>query len=176
MKEKREWQNNAFWVDINKKNSIEAILMVTTTEGKKIKQQLVVNEKDKTGQPNTDFIEILEVVTPERIDENTKKRTVRKTREKEIEKEKRRSKEQAKELSDLFNLKIKTLEVDVIKESDNRDLKSKLRRAKTAVEMQAYANIIVMEHLGYITKPKTAPKKKATVKKTPKSKASTKKN
>ena len=43
------------------------------------------------------------------------------------------------------NYKLQTFEIPQVKESTNRTLKSKIRKAKNAIEMQAYATILLME-------------------------------
>jgi len=149
---KREWFDNAFWHDIDRKNKAQAILRIIDENGRKITQELTVNKIDYEGNENPDFIELLDQVGEEKITKNTLARKEQKDREKNIEIEKQKAKEQARELERLFDAKIKTLEIDQIKTSQNRDLKSKLRRAKNNIELQVYAQLIVMEELGYAVK------------------------
>jgi hypothetical protein len=40
------------------------------------------------------------------------------------------------------------LEIDEIKNTKNKDLKSKMRRSKNIVELNIYAQLIMMEELG----------------------------
>jgi len=149
---KREWFDNAFWHDIDRKNKAQAILRIIDENGRKITQELTVNKIDYEGNENPDFIELLDQVGEEKITKNTLARKEQKDREKNIETEKEKAKEQARELERLFDAKIKTLEIDQIKSSQNRELKSKLRRAKNNIELQVYAQLIVMEELGYAVK------------------------
>lgn len=153
MKEvERTWLDNAFWLEPNRKNKIRAILRIIDENGRKITQELTVAKTDNDGNSNPDFLELLEQVGEEKVNENTIERKTRKEREKNIEEEKKKAKEQARELERLFDAKIKTLEIDQIKSSKNRELKSKLRRAKNNIELQVYAQLIVMEELGYAVK------------------------
>ena len=53
----------------------------------------------------------------------------------------------SKKLEALFEYKLETFEIPDIKESKNRALKSKLRRAKSIPEVNLYAILIVQEAL-----------------------------
>ena len=57
------------------------------------------------------------------------------------------SKIKAKKLEQLFNYKLKTFEVEEIKLSQNRELKSKLRRAKSIPEVNLWAIKIMDDYL-----------------------------
>lgn len=144
---KREWLDNAFWHDENK-DKAEAILVITDDKGRQIDQVLTVRKLDPLGNINPDFEELLESVSEEKIDANTKERAETKARDAELEDQQRKSEERARELEKLFDAKIKTLEVSQIKNTKNKTLKSKLRRSKNVVEMQTYAVLIMMEELG----------------------------
>lgn len=47
----------------------------------------------------------------------------------------------------LFSLKLESFEIEEVKNSTNRQLKSKIRKAKTLTEVQAFTTIIIMEEL-----------------------------
>ena len=51
----------------------------------------------------------------------------------------------------LFQIKLETFEIEEVKNSKNRKLKSKIRRAKNPSEVYAYAAAIVMESLNEST-------------------------
>jgi hypothetical protein len=55
--------------------------------------------------------------------------------------------EKAKELQILFEAKIQAFEIEQIKNSTNRLLKSKLRKAQNLIEVNIYSMMIVMEEL-----------------------------
>ena len=80
----------------------------------------------------------MDALTPEHIDENTKQRIARKFEEQKKQKELKESKEKAKKMEQLFNYKLETFEVEEIKLSRNRELKSKLRRAKSIPEVNLW--------------------------------------
>lgn len=143
----RTWQDNAFWHS-GEKDKAEAILTITDEEGREIQQVLTVRKYDALGNENPDFQELIEAVSSEKIDQNTAERHERKEKERQVEEQRRKSEEQAKELEKLFDAKIKTLEIEQIKNTKNKTLKSKLRRSKNIIEMQLYAQLIMMEELG----------------------------
>jgi hypothetical protein len=68
--------------------------------------------------------------------------------EREEESQRQRSEEQARDLERLFDAKIKILEIDVIAKTTNKELKSKMRRSKNIVELNMYAQLIMMEEYG----------------------------
>lgn len=143
----RQWQTNAFWHN-SQKDTAEAILLITDDAGREISQVLTVRKLDSNGNENPDFIELLEQVGVEVIDANTEERAGNKAREKEEESQRRKAEEQAKELEKLFDSKIKILEIEQIANTKNKELKSKLRRSKNVIELNLYAQLIMMEELG----------------------------
>lgn len=143
----RKWMDNAFWHN-EEKEMAEAILVITDDNNREITQVVTVRKFDINGDLNTDFEELMAEVGEEKIDENTKERHERKSKEKEIEEQRKKAEEQARELEKLFDAKIKILEIDAIKNTSNKSLKSKLRRSKNQVELNLYAQLIMMEELG----------------------------
>jgi len=139
--------DNAFWHN-EEKEMAEAILVITDDNNREITQVVTVRKFDINGDLNTDFQELMAEVGEEKIDENTKERQERKSKEKEIEEQRKKAEEQARELEKLFDAKIKILEIDAIKNTSNKSLKSKLRRSKNQVELNLYAQLIMMEELG----------------------------
>jgi len=139
--------DNAFWHN-EEKEMAEAILVITDDNSREITQVVTVRKFDINGDLNTDFQELMAEVGEEKIDENTKERQERKSKEKEIEEQRKKAEEQARELEKLFDAKIKILEIDAIKNTSNKSLKSKLRRSKNQVELNLYAQLIMMEELG----------------------------
>ena len=143
----RKWLDNAFWHN-EEKEMAEAILSITDENGREITQVVTVRKFDVNGNLNPDFHELMEEVGEEKIDENTAERIERKSKEKEVAEQRRKAEDQAKELELLFDAKIKILEIDAIKNTSNKLLKSKLRRSKNQVELNMYAQLIMMEELG----------------------------
>lgn len=143
----RKWLDNAFWHN-DEKEVAEAILVITDDEGRNINQVVTVRKFDQNGNINPDWDELMSDVSVEQIDKNTAERKERKEKEAEIHTQRKKAEEQARELEKLFDAKIKVLEIDQIKNTENKELKSKLRRAKNVVEMNLYAQLIMMEELG----------------------------
>jgi hypothetical protein len=142
----RTWAEDSFWESYDQ-NRITSILTITDDEGKITKQQLTVSRFNPDGSDNPDFQEILEQLSEEKISENTTKRNERKVAERERQEQKRREDEKARELQKLFEAKIAAFEIEDIKNSKNRILKAKLRKAKNQVEVNIYSMMIVMEEL-----------------------------
>jgi len=93
---------------------------------------------------NPDLIEINEKFTTEQIEENTKQKI------KEISNQKIKQKEIAeahalrKQQEELFAAKLRIFEIDTIKTSTNRVLKSKIRKSKSDVEAMAWAVALML--------------------------------
>lgn len=142
----REWEKNAFWE--NPENKIlKAILTITNDVGVKTTQQVTVAEKAFNGDENPDFKEIMEQVGLEIIDKNTKERADRRDLQMSMEKKRRDDAQKAKDLEQLFESKLKAFEIEEVKKSNNRALKTKLRRAKSKIEVNIYTMMIVMEEM-----------------------------
>ena len=142
----REWASDSFWESYDQ-NRITSVLMITDDEGRVTKQQLTVNRYNPDGTDNPDFQEIITQLTEEKITENTQKRNNRKIAEREAQEQKRLEREKAAELQKLFETKIQAFEIEDIKNSKNRVLKAKLRKARNLVEVNIYSMMIVMEEL-----------------------------
>jgi hypothetical protein len=143
----RKWLDNSFWHN-EEKEVAEAILSITDSEGREITQVLTVRKFDAEGNVNPDWEELMEQVGEEKIDENTEERRIRKSKEKEVEEQERKANQKARDLEELFDAKIKILEIEEIKNTENKKLKSKLRRSKSILEMNVYAQLIMMEEIG----------------------------
>ena len=142
----RTWADDSFWESYDQ-NRITSILTITNDEGKITKQQLTVSRFNPDGSDNPDFQEILDQLGEEKVTENTTKRNEKKVAQREAEEQKRREEQKARELQKLFDAKISAFEIEDIKNSKNRVLKAKLRKAKNQVEVNIYSMMIVMEEM-----------------------------
>ena len=142
----REWASDSFWESYDQ-NRITTVLMITDDEGRVTKQQLTVNRYNPDGTNNPDFKEIIDQLTEEKITQNTQKRTEKRAAEREAKEQQRLEREKAAELQKLFEEKIQAFEIEDIKNSKNRVLKAKLRKAKNLIEVNIYSMMIVMEEL-----------------------------
>ena len=147
----KEW-HHAFW-HTDQKDVAEAILLIKDDAGREISQCLTVKKLDESGEQNQDFIDLLNALGEETIDANTKERTERKEQTKEQDLVRKKAEDQARELEKLFDAKIKILDIECISTTKNKTLKSKLRRSKNIVELNMYAQLIMMEAngIGFVT-------------------------
>ena len=135
----RIWIKDAFWENPNK--NILNCISEQEEGNKKIRQVHKLVEADPL------FKECEDALTPEHIDKNTKERVARKFEEQKKRQELKESKEKAKKMEQLFNYKLETFEVEEVKLSRNRELKSKLRRAKSIPEVNLWALKILDDYL-----------------------------
>ena len=138
--------DNAFW-ETDEKQMLNCILEMEDDVGRVTRQVMKLRKTDDEGNENPDFIEVVDQLGEELITTNTNERNVRKKREAEEDKQRQLEHAKARKLEQLFNYKLEAFEIDDIKNSKNRQLKSKLRRAKNRVEVDLYAIMIVMEEM-----------------------------
>ena len=139
----RKWLDNAFW-ETPRKELLNAIS--ETVEGnKEVRQVHKLPKLNDDGTPNELFLEVVEYLGEDKIDESSQKRLEKKQSEADLEKQKKLDHERAKKLEILFEYKLETFEIDEIKLSKNRLLKSRLRRSKSIPELNLYAMMIVKE-------------------------------
>jgi hypothetical protein len=126
---------------------LNCILEIEDDVGRVTRQVMKLRKVDAEGNPNPDYEEVVEALGDELITANTEERNARSKRESEENKQRELEHAKARKLERLFNYKLEAFEIDDIKNSKNRQLKSKLRRAKNRVEVDLYAIMIVMEEL-----------------------------
>ena len=142
----RTWDKKSFWESYDQ-NRITTILTIVDENENSTTQQLTVNKFDVDGNENPDFKEVLDAITFEAITANTNERNEKKIVERAEAEQARLERARAKDLQQLFEAKISAFEIDAIKNSTNRVLKSKLRKAQNVVEVNVYCMMIVMEVL-----------------------------
>lgn len=142
----RKWLDNAFW-ETEEKNQLNCILEIVDDEGRDIRQVMKLNRTERDGSPNEMFDEVVATLGEERIDEETQQRVERKKAEAEEHKQRELEHQKARKLEKLFNYKLEAFEVEEIKNSKNRKLKGKLRRAKSRIEVDLYSIMILQEQL-----------------------------
>ncbi len=145
----KEWKH-PFW-ETAAKDRITCRLNITHDDKSFSTSVARVSKYDQDGKVTRDYNEIIEQNTIEAIDKFTEERLKRHNQERESNINREKEKHEAKRLEDLFNLKLQTFEIPEIKESSNRKLKSKIRKAKNLVEMNAYATILLMENMSAAT-------------------------
>ena len=132
----RNWDKDAFWETPRK--AVLNCISEREDGNKKIRQVHKLTESDPL------FKQCVDALGEEHIDENTKRRVNLKF---EKQKEEKEAKEKAKKMEQLFNYKLEPFEVEEIKLSRNRELKSKLRRAKSIPEVNLWALKILDDYL-----------------------------
>lgn len=140
---KKEWKN-PFW-ETAAKDRLTVRLNITHDDGSFSTSVARVSKYDENGNITSDFHEVLKQNKIAEIDKFTEDRLERHKQEREAKIKKQQERSEAKRLEELFNAKLATFEIPEIKESQNRKLKSKIRKARNSVEMQAYATILLME-------------------------------
>lgn len=142
----RTWIDNAFWNTADK-TSVSAIAESQSKDGKVTREVLTVSKIGPDGSENPDFIDLVNSLTEEKIDANTTERDERKARETLSHQQRQEEKIRARALEMLFDAKLKAFEIEDVKNCTDRVLKSKLRKAKNIIEVNAYATIIIMEQM-----------------------------
>ena len=100
---------------------------------------------ESEGKSNINYDEILEIFGSEELDRLTEEHKVEKERQEKIQKERAEADVARKKQQILFNMKLEAFEVEEIKQSENRELKKRLRKAKTPIEVQAFATLLIQD-------------------------------
>lgn len=143
---RKQWMDNAFW-ETEEKKELNCILELEDDVGRVTRQQMLLHRVDKDGTENELFNEVVDSLGEENIDKSTEDRVVRKKAEAEEENIREEEHNKARKLEKLFNYKIEAFEVEEIKNSKNRKLKAKLRRAKSKIEVDLYSIMILQDQL-----------------------------
>lgn len=106
-----------------------------------------------TDQGNPDWKEIMETFGQKILDENTQVYLRNINRKRDIERQKQKEREEVLKNEMLFNAKLEAFSMEEIKTSKNTELKSKIRKAKSMMEIQAYSSALVAMELMKNEKP-----------------------
>jgi hypothetical protein len=142
----KRWMDNAFWEN-DDKSQLNCILEMEDDVGRMTRQVMLLNRTDKEGNANPDFDEVVDALGEDVIDKETEDRVERKKAEKEEHVQRDKEHAKARKLEKLFNYKLEAFEVEEIKNSTNRKLKAKLRRAKSRIEVDMWSIMILQESL-----------------------------
>lgn len=104
-----------------------------------------------TKEGNPDWAEIMSSFTQEEIDANTTN-IIKNDQEKRLEQEnknKQRREEQKQTMKNeaLFAAKLEAFEIEQVKNSKDRKLKTAIRKAQNIIEVSAYTTILLMNEL-----------------------------
>ena len=100
-----------------------------------------------TDEGNPDWYEIIDGIGADTIDGNTTKQ-----KESVLERDKNRVEQQKLDLDRMkkeavFNAKADAFDMDIVRDSSDKDLKSKIRKAKSILEVTVYTTILVQKEL-----------------------------
>lgn len=94
--------------------------------------------------PNPDWTEIMETFGVEQLDSNAEQSLVEHFKRKQIRSERKAIEDERLMREALFNVKAEIFDMETVKNSSNRELKNKIRRATTINEAQIYAAVLHM--------------------------------
>jgi len=140
---KKEWKH-PFWENYQK-DRITAKMVINHTDGKTSSSTATVSKYTRDGKLTEDYEAIIAQNGVEKIDRNTKEREDRHRQRADNDKRKRKERDQAHKLEHLFNAKLEVFEIESIKNSSNRKLKSRIRKARNIFEMQAFLTMLIQE-------------------------------
>jgi len=111
-------------------------------------QECIINAgAPETGYVNADYDAIMEEYGEEELDRLT-------ALVNDIESEKLERHEEQKTIQlnrmkqeTLFNIKLEAFEIEIVKNSKNKELKKLIRKAKTPLEVQAYTTILIQKEM-----------------------------
>ena len=142
---KKEWKQ-PFW-ETAARDRLTVRLNITHDDGSFSTSVAKVSKYDNDGNITSDYDEVMQSNTMKEIDAFTEERLTRHKQTREANVKKQKEKNEAKRLEELFNYKLQTFEITEIKNSTNRKIKSKIRKARNTIEMTAYATILLKEEL-----------------------------
>lgn len=94
---------------------------------------------------NADLKQVLADFTTEELEDNTKKAIAKQGRDREAAEKKEAAEKDRQRQETLFALKLKAFDVEAIKNTTEKKLKSALRRAKSDLEVYAFASAIIIK-------------------------------
>lgn len=125
-----------FWLNKEQK---QVMVIIIYPDGKRLPASV-------SGEGNNpDYVAIMEKFTEAEIDENTRLREERRADEVRQRMERSKVDQQRRKDEALFEAKLEAFEVPIIKNSTNKVMKTKIRRSKSALEVMAYATMLIME-------------------------------
>jgi len=100
-----------------------------------------------TQEGNPDWKELFDIFTVKQIDDLTEKALAEAREEHEKRKQFEKDDIERMKVDALFSAKLEAFEIDLVKNSKNRELKSRIRKAKSIMEITAFtAALITLEY------------------------------
>lgn len=97
-----------------------------------------------TEEGNPDWKEIMELFSIETLDKNTEEFLNGLKEQKKFEEQKHKERQETMKNEAIFNAKLEAFSIEEIKNSKNTELKSKIRKAKTIMEVTAYTSLLLI--------------------------------
>ena len=111
-------------------------------------QQCIVNAGPASeGFVNPDYDAIMELIGEEEVDRLTAIEDEKKAQEEERAKEQQEVHLNRVKQEALFNIKLEAFEIPIVKQSEEKELKKLIRKAKSPVEVTAYTTILIQREL-----------------------------
>lgn len=128
---------NPYWS--NKENQHLIVEFVYPETGKRVTAS-IMNDGN-----NRDYDEVMKKFSIEQIDANTKKRIDDRNKRIEQNIERQKVDKTRMQQEQLFAAKLDAFDIEVVKSSTNRELKSKIRKAKNLMEVTAFTVMLLMQ-------------------------------
>jgi len=128
---------NAFWTNWEKKGEDKSSI----TALKRIDSNSTIQITTNEGQE--DYNNLISQLSLSKITENTVIRFNKKQREKAEKDLIKEQRDKSKMLEELFSFKLKVFETESVKNSENKKIKSKIRKAKSQIEAQALTTLLI---------------------------------
>ena len=128
---------NPYWANKEKQHVIAEFFYPDT--GKRVTASIM---NDGT---NRDYEELMKKYSVEQIDANSKKRVDDRNERIKQNIERQKVDRTRMQQEQLFAAKLDAFEIDVIKSSKNRELKTKIRKAKNIMEVTAYTVMLLQQ-------------------------------
>jgi hypothetical protein len=93
---------------------------------------------------NPDLAEIRMKFSEAELEKNTRKKISKMVQDQEAEKQKQQATEDRVKQEELFAAKLRIFDIELIKNSSNRKLKSQIRKSKSSTEAQAWAAALLL--------------------------------
>ena len=111
-------------------------------------QQCIVNAGPASeGFVNPDYYAIMELIGEEEVDRLTAIEDEKKAQEEERAKEQQEVHLNRVKQEALFNIKLEAFEIPIVKQSEEKELKKLILKAKSPVEVTAYTTILIQREL-----------------------------
>jgi len=97
------------------------------------------------GGTNPDWDEVMETFGAEVLDTNLEKDLEEHYKRKEAQEEQRKQEIERAMKEALFNAKAEAFEIQLVKDSKNKKIKNKIRKAATIMEVSAYTSALILK-------------------------------